>query len=388
MFVIETLDKISPVGMDIFDKGKYVCEAEAENAGGIMVRSSSMHDKVLPKSLKAIARAGAGVNNIPIDACSEKGIVVFNTPGANANGVKELVIFGLILAARKVFPGMSWVQTLANEADVPKLVEKGKGAFAGPEIKGKKLGVIGLGAIGIQVANAAISLGMDVYGYDPFLSVDSAWQLSRGVKHAAAIKEVYQNCDFITLHLPLTQSTREMINAESIGMMKHGVRILNFARGELVENNDILAAIAERQVRCYVTDFPNAQLLGQDGVLAIPHLGASTPESEDNCAIMAAEQMVDYLENGNIKNSVNFPDVYVPRSAGTRVGVMHKNIPAMIAGISNAFSIAGINIETLTNKSKKDLAYTMMDIIDGDVTEAVVASIAAIEGVIRVNVYR
>ncbi|MEG0752938.1 MAG: phosphoglycerate dehydrogenase [Angelakisella sp.] len=388
MFVIETLDKISPIGMDIFDKGKFACEAEVENPNGIMVRSSSMHEKVLPKSLKAIARAGAGVNNIPIEACSEKGIVVFNTPGANANGVKELTIFGLFLAARKVFPGMSWVQTLAGESDVPKLVEKGKGAFAGPEIKGKKLGVIGLGSIGIQVANAAISLGMEVYGYDPFLSVDSAWQLSRGVKHAAALREVYQNCDFNTLHLHLTANTKEMINAESIGIMKHGVRILTFARGELVENNDILAAIEERQVRCYVTDFPNEQLLGKDGVLAIPHLGASTPESEDNCAVMAAEQMVDYLENGNIKNSVNFPDVSVPRAAGVRVGVMHKNIPAMIAGISNAFSEAGINIDTLTNKSKKDLAYTMLDIVDGDVNEALVAAISAIEGVIRVNIYR
>lgn len=388
MFVIETLDKISPVGMDIFDQGKFVCDAEAENPNGVMVRSSSMHDKALPKSLKAIARAGAGVNNIPVDTCSEKGIVVFNTPGANANGVKELTIFGLILAARKIFPGMEWVQTISGDPDVPKAVEKGKGAFTGPEIKGKKLGVIGLGAIGIQVANAAISLGMEVYGYDPFLSVDSAWQLSRGVKHAAALKEVYQNCDFITLHLPFTTNTKEMINAESIGMMKHGVRILNFARGELVCNDDILAAIAERQVRCYVTDFPNEQLLGKEGVLAIPHLGASTPESEDNCAIMAAQQLVDFLENGNIKNSVNFPDVSAPRAAGVRVGVMHKNIPAMIAGISNAFSEAGINIETLTNKSKKDLAYSMMDIVEGEVTEAVVASIAAIEGVIRVNVYR
>ncbi|MEG1778265.1 MAG: 3-phosphoglycerate dehydrogenase family protein, partial [Angelakisella sp.] len=372
MFVIETLDKISPVGMDIFDKSKFVCEATAENPNGIMVRSSQMHELPLPKSLRAIARAGAGVNNIPVDSCSEKGIVVFNTPGANANGVKELTIFGLILASRKIFDGMTWVQTLAKEQDVPKLVEKGKSAYAGPEIKGKKLGVIGLGAIGIQVANAALSLGMEVYGYDPFLSVDAALQLSRGVKHAAAIKDVYQNCDFITLHLPLGPNTKEMINAQSIAMMKHGVRILNFARGELVESADILAAIEERQVRCYVTDFPSAELLGHNGVLAIPHLGASTPESEDNCAIMAAQQPVDFLENGNIKNSVNFPEVSAPRTAGTRVCVMHKNIPAMIAGISNAFSAAGINIETLTNKSKKDLAYTMADIVDGDITEAVV----------------
>lgn len=389
MFVIQTLNKISPIGMDIFDKGKYTCEADAANPSGILVRSAAMHDMELPASLSAIARAGAGVNNIPIDKCTDKGIVVFNTPGANANGVKELVILGLILSARKVYPGMCWAQTLANDGDaVPSLVEKGKEKFAGPEIKGKKLGVIGLGAIGILVANAAIALGMEVYGYDPYLSVDAAWQLSRGVKHAASLKEVYQNCDFITLHLPLNGTTKEMINAETIGMMKHGVRILNFARGELVSNKDIVAAIDEKQVRCYVTDFPNAELVGHEGVLAIPHLGASTPESEDNCALMAAEQMVDYLENGNIKNSVNFPDVSAPRNAGIRVGVLHKNIPAMIAGITNAFSEAGLNIETMTNKSRKDQAYTMLDIVEGNVTESIVKAIEDIEGVIRVTLYR
>ncbi|MEG1873953.1 MAG: 3-phosphoglycerate dehydrogenase family protein [Angelakisella sp.] len=387
MYLIQTLNKISPVGLDVFDKAKYLCDSDAVNPNGILVRSAAMHDRELPASLRAIARAGAGVNNIPLDKCTEKGIVVFNTPGANANGVKELVVLGLILASRKIYPGMRWVQTLTGE-DVPAQVEKGKEAFAGPEIKGKKLGVIGLGAIGVQVANAAVSLGMEVYGYDPFLSVDAAWQLSRGVRHAAALKEVYQNCDFITLHLPLNNNTREMINAEAIGMMKHGVRILNLARGELVNNEDMLAALNERQVRCYVTDFPNAALLGQEGVLAIPHLGASTPESEDNCAVMAAQQMADYLENGNIKNSVNFPDVVVPRATGVRVGVLHRNIPAMISGISNVFSAAGINIETLTNKSKKEQAYTMMDIIEGEVTEAVVKAIEGIDGVIRVSIYR
>ncbi|MEG1687257.1 MAG: 3-phosphoglycerate dehydrogenase family protein [Angelakisella sp.] len=387
MYLIQTLNKISPVGLDVFDKAKYLCDSDAVNPNGILVRSAAMHDRELPASLRAIARAGAGVNNIPIEKCTEKGIVVFNTPGANANGVKELVVLGLILASRKIYPGMRWVQTLTGE-DVPAQVEKGKEAFAGPEIKGKKLGVIGLGAIGVQVANAAVSLGMEVYGYDPFLSVDAAWQLSRGVRHAAALKEVYQNCDFITLHLPLNNNTREMINAEAIGMMKHGVRILNLARGELVNNEDMLAALNERQVRCYVTDFPNAALLGQEGVLAIPHLGASTPESEDNCAVMAAQQMADYLENGNIKNSVNFPDVVVPRATGVRVGVLHRNIPAMISGISNVFSAAGINIETLTNKSKKEQAYTMMDIIEGEVTEAVVKAIEGIDGVIRVSIYR
>lgn len=389
MYLIQTLNKISPLGLDILDKGNYICQAEADNPNGILVRSASMHEMELPQNLRAIARAGAGVNNIPVEACTEKGVVVFNTPGANANGVKELVLLGLVMSARKVYPGMQWVQTLAGEGDkVPALVEKGKGQFAGPEIRGKKLGVVGLGAIGVLVANAATSLGMEVYGYDPFLSVDAAWQLSRGVKHAASLKEIYQNCDFITLHLPLNPTTREMINVETIGTMKHGVRILNFARGELVNNSDILAAIAEKQVRCYVTDFPCEQLLGKEGVLAIPHLGASTPESEDNCAVMAAKQLADFLENGNIVNSVNFPEVTAPRTAGTRVCVIHKNIPAMISGISNAFSAAGINIETLQNKSRKDNAYTMADIVEGDVTEAVVKAIEAIDGVIRVNVYR
>lgn len=388
MYVIETLNKISPLGLEIFDNSKYLCEAEVQNPSGVLVRSAAMQDHPLPASLKAIARAGVGVNNVPVEKCTEKGIVVFNTPGANANAVKELVVLGLVLSSRKIYPGMVWAQSLAGQGDVPALVEKGKGAFVGPEIKGKKLGVIGLGAIGIVVANAALSLGMEVYGYDPFLSVDAALQLSRGVHHAAALKEVYQNCDYITLHLPLNANTKEMINAEAFGLMKHGVRILNFARGELVADKDILAAITEKQVRCYVTDFPNASLLGQEGVLALPHLGASTPESEDNCAVMAAQQMVDYLENGNIKNSVNFPDVTVPRAAGVRLGVLHKNIPAMIAGISKAFSAAGINIETLTNKSKKEQAYTMIDIVEGDVTEAVIKAIEGIEGVIRVNVYR
>lgn len=389
MYVIQTLNKISPIGMDIFDSNKYLCDAEAANPNGILVRSAAMHEMELPECLRAIARAGAGVNNIPVDKCTEKGIVVFNTPGANANGVKELAVLGLILASRKIAPGMAWVQTLAAEGDsVPALVEKGKGQFAGPEIKGKKLGVIGLGAIGILVANAAIALGMEVYGYDPYLSVDAAWQLSRGVHHAATLKEVYQHCDFISLHLPLNANTREMINAETIGMMKHGVRILNFARGELVNNKDILSAIEEKQVRCYVTDFPNAELLGHDGVLAIPHLGASTPESEDNCALMAAEQMVDYLENGNIKNSVNFPDVSAPRTTGVRIGVLHKNIPAMLSGITKVLSESGINIETMTNKSKKDNAYTLLDIIEGEVGESIVKEMENIDGVIKVTLYR
>ncbi len=387
MYTIQTLNKISPVGMDIFDKQKFLCGSEAEAPDGIMVRSASLHEMELPPSLKAIARAGAGTNNIPVDKCSQAGVVVFNTPGANANAVKEMTLLGILLSARRVYPAMTWAQTLAGRGDeVPGLVEKGKGDFVGPEVTGKKLGVIGLGAIGVMVANAARQLGMEVYGYDPYLSVDAAWNISRGIHHAATVKEVYENCDFITIHVPLTGDTKHMINSESIAMMKHGVRILNFARGELVSNDDILAALEERQVRCYVTDFPCDQLLGKPGVLAIPHLGASTPESEDNCACMAARQLVDYLENGNIKNSVNFPDVAMPRAAGTRVTVLHRNVPAMISGITNALSEAGLNIENLTNKSKKDMAYTMVD-VSGPVTDALIARIRAIDNVVRVNIY-
>jgi len=388
MFTIQTLNKISPVGMDVFDKNKYTCASEIENPDGIILRSADMHEMELPATLKAVARAGAGTNNIPIDKCTEKGIVVFNTPGANANAVKELVIFGLLLSARRIYPAMQWVQTLADQgAEVGKLVEKGKSQFVGPELKGKKLGVIGLGAIGVLVANFALQLDMEVYGYDPYLSVDAAWGLSPYVKHAATVKEVYENCDFITLHVPLNADTKHMINSQSIAMMKNGVRILNFARGDLVASEDMLTALDEKQVRCYVTDFPSAELLGKPGVLAIPHLGASTPESEDNCAYMAAKEMIDYLENGNIKNSVNLPTVIMPRAAGTRVGIIHKNIPSMIAGISQVFSDEGINIENLTNKSKKDAAYTMVDISD-NVGDAIQAKLEAIEGVIKVTLYR
>ena len=388
MYTIQTINKISPVGMDIFDKKKFLCGSDVTDPDGIIVRSASLHEMEFPKNLRAIARAGAGTNNIPLDRCSQAGIVVFNTPGGNANAVKELTIFGILLSARRVYPAMVWAQTLAGQGDeVVKLIEKGKGNYVGPEITGKKLGVIGLGAIGIMVANAARQLGMEVYGYDPYLSVDAAWNISRGIHHAATVKEVYENCDFITVHVPLNGDTRHMINSQSIAMMKHGVRILNFARGELVANEDILAALEERQVRCYVTDFPCDALLGKPGVLAIPHLGASTPESEDNCACMAAQELVDYLENGNIRNSVNFPDVSMPRSTRTRVAVLHRNVPAMISGITNALSQAGINIQNMTNKSRRDMAYTVAD-VDGTVTDAVADRIAAIENVVRVNLYR
>ncbi len=387
MFYIQTMNKISPYGLELFDRNKYRCGDEQENPDALLVRSASLHEMEFPASLRAIARAGAGVNNIPVDRCSEQGIVVFNTPGANANAVKELVICGLLLSARKVFPAMEWVQTLKGQGDqVSKLVEQGKSKFSGPELLGKRLGVIGLGAIGVKVANFARHLGMEVYGYDPYLSVETAWNVSRDIVRASSLKEIYENCDFITLHVPATAETKGMINSQTIEMMKHGVRLLNFARGDLVVSEDLLAALDEKQVRCYVTDFPDDEMLGHPGVLAMPHLAASTPESEDNCAKMAAQELIEYLENGNIKNSVNLPSVSMPRSGNMRVSLIHKNIPAMITKIAAVIADGGLNIENLTNKSKKDYAYTMVD-IGGEVSEQTLQALRAIDGVIRVGVY-
>ena len=383
---IATLNKIADCGLDILKNRNYDIADDIAGADGVLVRSAAMHELDLPQSLKAIARAGAGVNNIPIDKCSEQGVVVFNTPGANANAVKELVICGLLLASRKVIPAIDWAKTLkGNGAEVGKMVEKGKSAFAGPEIAGKKLGVIGLGAIGILVANAATDLGMQVYGYDPYLSVDAAWKLSHAVKHAAEREEIFNQCDYITVHVPLTAATREFINTESIGKMKDGVRILNFARGDLVRSSDIIDALANGKVASYITDFPSDDLLGVEGVVAVPHLGASTQESEDNCAVMAAREIIDFLENGNICNSVNLPNVQMPRSATTRVCVIHRNIPNMLAQISAAVSAESINIEKMSNQSKGDYAYTLLD-VDGSVTGAAIDSIQAIDGIIRVRV--
>ncbi|SDN16191.1 phosphoglycerate dehydrogenase [Acetanaerobacterium elongatum] len=388
MYNILTLNKISPIGLDRFDSGSYRCADAVENPDAVLVRSASMHDTVLPASLKAIARAGAGTNNIPVEACTEKGIVVFNTPGANANAVKELVIAALLLSSRKIYPAMQWVQTLKeSDGDISKQVEKGKGDFVGPEIMGKKLGVIGLGAIGILVANAAQKLGMEVYGYDPYLSVEAAWGLSHSIHHAKSLNEIYENCDYITLHVPLTPETKGLVNSASIARMKHGVRIMNFSRGDLVVDDDMLAALGEKQVRVYVTDFPSACMIGHPGVLAIPHLGASTPESEDNCARMAADELIDYLENGNITNSVNFPNVEMPRSTAVRVGVIHKNIPNMLTSITSAMANLGINIDNLINKSKKDNAYTLLD-ISGSFDEESAKKLSAIEGIIRVQIYK
>ena len=385
MFKVQTLNKISPCGLRNLDPQNYTCSSEIEQPDAILVRSASMHDMQLPDSVKAIARAGAGTNNIPVDACAEKGVVVFNTPGANANAVKELVIAGLLLASRKIVPAIEWAKTLKGNGDeVGKMVEKGKGAFAGPEIQGKKLGVIGLGAIGILVANAARALGMDVYGYDPFLSVDAAWRLDNGVNHIADVNDIYTACDYITVHVPLTPETKDMINDQSIAQMKNGARILNFARGGLVNSADVVAALASGKLAAYVTDFPSDDLIGVEGVIAIPHLGASTQESEDNCAVMAAREIVDYLENGNITNSVNMPNVSMPRSTDQRICVIHRNVPNMLAQISAVVSAGGMNIDKMSNQSRKDYAYTILD-VSSKASDAAVADIEAIEGVIRVR---
>ncbi len=385
MYKIKTYNKISKIGLEIFDE-KYTIGDEVENADGAIVRSAALHDEQFPKTLKAIARAGAGVNNIPIDRCSEEGIVVFNTPGANANAVKELVIAGMLIASRRVIPAIEWAKTLKGRGDeVGKLVEKGKSAFAGPEIKGKKLGVIGLGAIGVLVANAANHLGMKVYGYDPYLSVNSAWNLTHNAVHIYDIKQIFEQCDYITLHIPLTDTTKGIIDANSLSKMKDGVRILNFARGGLVNSADIKTALETGKVASYVTDFPSDDLLDTDGVIAIPHLGASTPESEDNCAQMAANELIDYIENGNIVNSVNLPEISMPRSGANRICVIHKNIPNMLTSITAVVAENNVNIENMLNKSKGDFAYTMVDIAKAD-TEAIISKLKDIQGIIRVRV--
>ena len=379
MYNVLTLNKIADCGIEKLG-ANYTVSDDCKNPDGIILRSFSMHEMELPETLKCVARAGAGVNNIPIEACTEKGIVVFNTPGANANGVKELVILGLLIGSRKVVDGIEWAKTLSGKgAEVGKLVEKGKGAYVGPEIMGKTLGVVGLGAIGAMVANTAIALGMKVIGYDPYLTVDSAWRLSSSIVHANSIDEIYAESDYITLHIPATETTTGMINSESIAKMKDGVRILNFARGTLVNDAHLATALESGKVARYITDFPNDAVLSMENVVAIPHLGASTPESEDNCAVMAAVELKDYLENGNIKNSVNFPNCELPRS-GARITVAHKNIPSMLANLSKIVSDNGMNIENMLNKSKKENAYTIMD-IEGAANDAVIDAILAVDGV-------
>ena len=363
MYNIQTLNKIAACGTDLLDKSKYAISDDAANPDAILVRSAAMHDMELGSNLLAIARAGAGTNNIPIDKCSERGIVVFNTPGANANAVKELVICGLLLASRKIVPSTSWIETLKGKGDeVSKLVEKGKSQFVGPEIMGKKLGVIGLGAIGILVANAAASLGMEVYGADPFLSVNNALMLSRSVHYVKSNDEIFDKCDYITLHVPATPDTKGMINAETISKMKKNVRLLNFARGDLVDDKAVLDALASGGMACYVTDFATDALIGAENVIAFPHLGASTPESEDNCAVMACQEVADYIENGNIKNSVNLPNMEMAITGSAKICVIHKNVEGVINNITSPVSALGLNIENMQSKSKKDYAYTCLDV--------------------------
>ncbi len=387
MFQYACLNPIAQIGLERFTDD-YQKTEELNAADGILVRSAAMHDMELSDRLLAVARAGAGVNNIPLEKCAEKGIVVFNTPGANANGVKELVIAGMLLANRDIVGGINWVNSEAGNADIAKMAEKEKKKFAGHEIQDKKLGIIGLGAIGVRVANVAKHLGMEVYGYDPYISVDAAWNLSRDIKHVKNIDDIYENCDIITIHVPLMDSTKNTINKEAIDKMKDGVIILNFARDLLANEDDVIAAIKAGKVAKYVSDFPNPKTAGVEGCIVIPHLGASTEESEDNCAKMAVKELMNYLENGNIVNSVNYPncDMGVCTDAG-RIAIMHKNVANMITKFTGTFGEININISNMMNKSKGDYAYTMLD-VEKPITDDMVKMIESIDGVIRVRVIK
>ncbi len=384
MYQIQTLNKISKKGLARLGDN-YNCADEIANPDGIILRSFKMHDMELPDSLRAVARAGAGVNNIPIDKCTDKGIVVFNTPGANANAVKELVLAGLFLASRKIVQGIEWAKTLKGQGDaVSGLVEKGKSNFVGPEIEGKTLGVVGLGAIGVKVANAAHHLGMDVIGYDPYLSVDAAWHLTRFAHKANSLQEVLEKADYITIHVPATASTKGMFNSEAFASMKNGARLLNFSRDALVDEKDVIEALESGKLACYITDFATDALLDRENVVCMPHLGASTPESEENCAVMAADEIKDFLENGNIKNSVNFPNCDMGKAEGKRITVLHKNVPNMLKQLTDTLASKNVNIDHMLNKSKGDNAYTMIDIA-GTIEAAVLADMEAIDGVIKVT---
>ena len=388
MFRIKTLNQISPTGLSVLDASRFTVSDGVENEDGVLVRSADMQEYVFPPALRAIARAGAGTNNIPVDRCSESGIVVFNTPGANANAVKELAVCALMLASRDVVGGVEWVKAQARAGeDVAKVVEKGKSQFVGPEISGKNLGVIGLGAIGVQVANIATKLGMTVYGYDPFLSVDAALSLSRLVHHVTDLTAIYKNCDYITIHVPQTADTKGMLNAAAFDQMKTGVRVINLARGGLVADEDMIAALKSGKVARYVTDFPDNALTLVKNVVPIPHLGASSPESEENCALMAAQQLRDYLETGNIRNSVNLPTLEQDWSGETRLCIIHRNVPNLLASITAALSRENVNVENMTNKSKGNYAYTIVD-VSARVGDAVADEIRAISGVLRVRVLR
>lgn len=385
MFRIQTLNKISSVGLQRLSMDDYEVASEFSSADAILVRSAKMHDMELPSSLKAIGRAGAGVNNIPLDKCTQDGIVVFNTPGANANAVKELVVASMLLSSRNIVDGVNWAKTLVGQGDeVPKLVEKGKSNFVGPELYGKTLGVIGLGAIGMLVANAGEALGMRVVGFDPYISIDSAWALSKNVEKAISLDSLLNEADFISLHIPLLDTTKGFINKDKFNIMKDGVRIMNFARGGLVNVEDLFAAFDSGKVDSFVTDFPDEEVLKHEKVIGIPHLGASTPESESNCAVMAVDQVRDFLENGNIKNSVNFPNTGMPRNGGNRLIISNKNIPRMVGNITTVLADENINIADMLNKNRGDIAYNIID-IDGDLTDGQLQKLRDIEGIIMVR---
>ena len=383
MYNIKLLNKISTIGLDIFDEN-YSYDEEMVNEDAILVRSASLHEYDFGENLKAIARAGAGVNNIPIDKCSEKGIVVFNTPGANANAVKELVLCALFLSSRKIIESIRWVDTLKDDQNVAKTAEKGKSNFVGPEIEGKTLGVIGLGAIGVNVANAAIKLGMKVKGYDPYIGVNAAWALSKHAKHAISLDEIYQECDYITIHIPSNSETKGFLNQDAFARMKDGVKILNFARGDLVNNEDLLVNVANGKVGKYISDFAAPELIGQENIIILPHLGASTPESEDNCAKMAVKEVREYLENGNIINSVNFPDVNQARISKTRLCIINKNVPNILANISKLFADHNLNIENMVNRSRGEYAYTIIDTND-EVRQDIIERIESAKGIVSVR---
>ncbi len=382
MYKVLTVKKISAKGLDVFPRDEYEIASELSHPDAIIVRSAPLHDMEFSENLKVVARAGAGTNNVPVERCTDRGVVVFNTPGANANGVKELVMAGLLLSSRRISDGISWTKSLAGKAeDIPDLIEQNKSRFAGPELTGKTLGVIGLGAIGVMVANAAASFGMRVVGYDPFISVESAWRLSRDIDRAEGIESLLRQADYLSIHTPLTDKTRGILNTERFAVMKKGVRIMNFARGGLVNNEDLIRALAAGQVSCYVTDFPEENLLKEENVIAIPHLGASTPESEENCAIMAANQIKTFLETGNIRNSVNFPDCSMERTTRKRLLVANKNIPNMVGQITSLLAEEKINIADLLNRHRDGVAYNIID-IDDDVSETILDRIRGIEGVI------
>lgn len=386
MYKIQTLNKIAACGLDRLPRDNYESATEIVNPDGIMLRSADMHSMEIPASVKAIARAGAGVNNIPLDKCTERGIVVFNTPGANANGVKEIVIAALLMSSRNIYEGITWTNSLKGKGeDVPALVEKGKSQFVGPEIMGKTLGVIGLGAIGVLVANAATALGMKVMGFDPFVSVDAAWKLSHDVIKAPNLDVMIAESDYITIHVPVNKDTKNLFNEERIGRMKKGARLMNFSRNGLVDNAAIKAAIASGKIAGYVIDLPEDELIGVDKVLCVPHLGASTPESEDNCAVMAADEIREYLERGNIRNSVNFPACEMAPTGKTRITISNKNVPNVLSSLTAAIGASGLNIDDMLNKNKGDIAYNIID-VSGDVTSDLVTKLQAVDGVIAVRV--